>query len=108
MEGLLGLVAFTIAMSVASLVSSVRRRSQLAAWRQAAVHAGLTETAEGEGGFFTGGFLAGTQAGLLVRLESYRRGKYEHGTRIVVSGPKLPSKLEGVHRFPSGIMMVTG
>lgn len=86
MEGLLGLVAFTIAMSVASLVSSVRRRSQLATWRKGAVRAGLTGVAEGEGGIFTGGFLAGSRDGLLVRLESYRRGRYEHGTRIVVSG----------------------
>ena len=86
MEGLLGLVAFTIAASVAYLLSSDRRRAQRQAWRAAAARAGLSEVAEGEGGIFRGAFLAGSRDGLLVRLESYRRGKYERGTRIVVTG----------------------
>jgi hypothetical protein len=86
MEPLFGLVAAAITMSVAFLVSSERRRARLRAWRQAAQRVGLARVEEAEGGFFEGGFLLGHAGDLHVRLESYHRGKYENGTRIVVSG----------------------
>jgi HEAT repeats len=86
MEPLFGLVAVAIAASIAYLVTSERRRAQLRAWRQAAERAGLADVEEAEGGVFEGAFVHGRSGELRVRLESYRRGKYEHGTKIVVTG----------------------
>ncbi len=86
MEPLFGLVAAAIAASVAYLVTSERRRAQLRVWRAAALHAGLTETEDVEGGLFDGAFVIGRSGDLRVRLESYRKGKYENGTKIVVTG----------------------
>ncbi|HSD67826.1 MAG TPA: HEAT repeat domain-containing protein [Vicinamibacteria bacterium] len=86
MEPLFGVIAAAIAASVAYLLSSERRRAQRRTWRRAAERAGLAGVEEAEGGLFEGGFLAGTSGPLRVRLESYRRGKYENGTKIVVTG----------------------
>jgi hypothetical protein len=83
---LFGVIAAAVALSVASLVSLARRRAQLVAWRAAATRAGLADVEEAEGGLFEGAFLAGRHDGLLVRLESYRKGKYERGTKIVITG----------------------
>jgi hypothetical protein len=85
-EPLFGLIAAAVAASIAFLVSSERRRSQLRAWRQAARRAGLSGVEEAEGGIFEGAFLTGRSGELAVRLEGYRRGKYEHGTKIVIAG----------------------
>jgi hypothetical protein len=85
-EPLVGIVAFAIALSVASLVSLTRRRAQLLAWRAAAARAGLADVEAAEGGLFEGAFLAGRAGDLRVRLASYRRGKYERGTKIVING----------------------
>jgi HEAT repeats len=85
-EPVLSLVAAAIAASVAYLLTSERRRSQLRAWREAARRVGLTEVGETEGGFFEGGSLYGRSGPLRVRLEGYRRGKHEHGSKIVVTG----------------------
>ena len=86
MEPLFGLVVAAIAASVAYLVTSERRRAHLRIWRVAAERAGLVGVEEAEGGIFEGEFVAGRSADLHVRLESYRHGKYEHGTKIVVTG----------------------
>src|SRR5512134_1406161 len=86
MEPIFGLIAAAVAVSIVYLVTSERRRAQLRAWRQAAARVGLTEVEEAEGGIFEGGFVRGRLAELRVRLEGYRRGKYEHGTKIVVTG----------------------
>jgi hypothetical protein len=85
-EPLVGLIAAAVAASVAYLVNAERRRAQLAAWRAAASRAGLSDVEEAAGGLFEGAFLAGRHDGFLVRLESYRRGKYEYGTKIVIDG----------------------
>lgn len=86
MEPLFGLIAVAVAASVAFLVRSERRRSQLTAWRRAAEGVGLTDVESTEGGLFQGAALWGRSGQLRVRLESYRRGKYVHGTRIVIDG----------------------
>ena len=86
MEPLFGLVAAAIAASIAYLVTSERRRVQVRAWRQAAQRVGLADVEEAEGGIFEGAFLRGRSGELQVRLESYRRGKHERGTKIVVTG----------------------
>jgi hypothetical protein len=86
MEPLFGLIAAAVAASIAYLVTSERRRAQLRAWRQAAQRAGLTGVEEAEGGIFEGAFLRGRSGELVVRLEGYRRGKYVHGTKIVITG----------------------
>jgi HEAT repeat protein len=85
-DGLVGLVALAVALSIVALVSSAQRRAQLAVWRAAAARAGLADVEEAEGGLFEGAFLAGRHSGVGVRLESYRKGRYEHGTRIVIDG----------------------
>ena len=86
MEPLFGLLAAAIAGSVAYLVRSERRRAQLRVWRAAVERVGLTGVEESEGGIFEGAFVRGSSGDLRVRLESYRKGKYEHGTKIVVTG----------------------
>jgi HEAT repeat protein len=80
------LLAVAIGGSVAYLVTSFRRQAQLAAWRLVAQRVGLTDVRASAGGLFEGASLEGNTGDLQVRLESYRRGKYEHGTRVVVSG----------------------
>jgi HEAT repeat protein len=85
-EPLFGLVVAAIAGSVAYLVASERRRAHLRVWRSAAQQAGLAEVEEAEGSLSGGAFLSGCSGDLRVRLEGYRRGKYERGTKIVVTG----------------------
>jgi hypothetical protein len=85
-EPLFGLVVAAVAASIAYLVSSERKRAHLRIWRDAARRAGLTDVEEAEGGIFEGEHVAGLAGPLRVRLESYRRGKYENGTKIVVTG----------------------
>ncbi len=86
MEPLFGLVVFAITGSIAYLVASERRRAHLRAWRSAAERAGLAGVEETEGSLFGGERLSGSSGDLRVRLEGYRRGKYERGTKIVVTG----------------------
>ena len=86
MEPLFALVVGGLVASVAYLVASERRRAHLRVWRAAAQRAGLTGVEEAEGGIFEGAFLYGSSGALWVRLEGYRRGRYERGTRIVVTG----------------------
>ena len=86
MEPLFGLIAAAIAASVAYLVTSERRRAQLRpgacggeeprcrTWR---CRRGGSSEAQGS---------AGRSGDLRVRLEGYRRGKYERGTKIVITG----------------------
>jgi hypothetical protein len=85
-EPLLGLIAAAIGASVAYLVASERRRAQLEAWRLAATKSALTDVEVSEGGLFEGARLSGRSGDLRVRLEGYRRGKYERGTKIVIIG----------------------
>ena len=86
MEPLFGLVVAAIAASIAYLVASERKRAHLRVWRQAATRVGLTNVDEAEGGIFEGEYVAGLAGSLHVRLEAYRAGKYENGTKIVVTG----------------------
>jgi HEAT repeat protein len=85
-EPLFGLVAAAIAASVAYLVTSERRRAQLQAWKLAATRSALEDREASEGGIFAGAAVTGRSGDLRVRLEQYRRGKYEHGTKMVVTG----------------------
>ncbi len=86
MEPLVGLVAFAIAASIASLVASERRRAHLRVWGAAAKRVALAGVERAEGGFFGGEFLQGSSGDLRVRLEGYRQGKSVYGTKIVISG----------------------
>ena len=86
MEPLFGLIAAAIAASVAYLVTSERRRAQLQAWRLAATKSALSDVEVSEGGIFEGAAVSGRSGDLRVRLEGYRRGKYERGTKIVITG----------------------
>jgi hypothetical protein len=85
-EPLFVLIVAATAASIAYLVASERRRAHLRIWDAAAQRVGLTEVEESEGGIFEGGFLLGRCGDLRARLEGYRRGKYENGTKIVVTG----------------------
>ena len=86
MEPIFGLIAAAVAASVAYLITSERRRAQLEVWRLAATRSALAGVELSEGGIFGGAFLYGSSGDLRVRLEGYRRGKYERGTKIVVTG----------------------
>ena len=86
MEPLFGLIAAAIAGSVAYLVTSERRRAQLQAWKLAATRSALEDREASEGGIFEGAAVTGRSGDLRVRLEQYRRGKYEHGTKMVITG----------------------
>jgi hypothetical protein len=86
-EPLLGLIAAAIAASVAYLVRSERRRAQVRTWRLAATTSALSNVNVFEGDLFGGASVSGDSGALHVRLEGYRRGKYEHGTKIVIRGP---------------------
>jgi hypothetical protein len=85
-EPLVGLVGAIIAASVAYLVVSERRKAHLRVWSEAARGVGLAEVHETAGGLFESEALTGFSGALHVRLESYRRGKYENGTKIVITG----------------------
>jgi hypothetical protein len=85
-EPLFGLIAAAIAASVAYLVTSERRRAQLQVWRLAATRSALADAEASEGGIFEGAAVTGRSGDLRVRLEHYRKGKYEHGTKMVVTG----------------------
>jgi hypothetical protein len=85
-EPLFGLIAAAIAASVAYLVTAQRRRAQLQVWRLAATRSALADAEASEGGIFEGAAVTGRSGDLRVRLEHYRKGKYEHGTKIVVTG----------------------
>jgi HEAT repeat protein len=85
-EPLFGLIAAAVGLSIAYLVSSERRRAHLRVWRAAVQRAGLTEVEETEGSPFGGERVSGCSGDLRVRLEGYRHGKYERGTKVVVTG----------------------
>jgi hypothetical protein len=82
-EPLIGLIAAAVAASIAYLVATERRRAHVRAWREAAARVGLTNVEEYEGGLFGGASVRGRSGEVEVRLEEYRRGKYEHGTKVV-------------------------
>jgi hypothetical protein len=85
-EPLLGLIAAAIGASVAYLVASERRRAQLQVWRLAATRSALSNVSVSAAGLFRGASVSGDSGALRVRLEGYRRGKYERGTKIVIRG----------------------
>lgn len=86
MEALFPILVGAIAASVAYLVTSFRRQAQMEAWQRTAQQLGLDHVTTTAARLFDGGSLEGDSGVLHVRLEPYRRGKYEHGTRIVVTG----------------------
>ncbi len=81
---LFGLIALGIAASVAYRFSCDRGRARMAPWRQAARAAGLKDVNEHVA--FQESWLEGRSGALRVRLEHYRRGQSESGTRFLVHG----------------------
>ena len=73
----------SVAYLIAWLMSQERGRE----WMNAATAAGLAELRLGTFAGVTSS-LKGKAGGLDVTIEHYRRGKHEHGTRIVVGGLK--------------------
>ncbi len=95
MEALLPILFGVVGLTVAAVVGLRRRRTRMRAWREAAADAGLSEVRVVDELF--GGSLEGRQNGLRVRLEGYRRGKYERGTRLTIRGlADLSARSEGV------------
>jgi HEAT repeat protein len=89
MGAFFGLLIWGIVGSVVFLLVSDRRRSAARAWREAARTVGLADVEEAE----TLGFprsLTGTTSGLRVRIERYKRGRHNAGTRIVLGPLGLP------------------
>jgi hypothetical protein len=85
MEGLFELIAVAVTASVGYLIAFERGRSRLRAWRETAAGVGLTGISESSSfGIPTG--VVGQAGPLVVRLESYRRGKSERGTRVEIGG----------------------
>lgn len=73
-----------------------RRRSRIEAWHRAAAAARL-EDVRAKDAFGAAAFLEGRSGALRVRLEPYRHGKYEYGTRLVIQGlARLSIRREGV------------
>jgi hypothetical protein len=73
-------------VGAASILNAVARvQERTGTWMQAAQEAGLTEVALSKKLGFDSG-LSGKAGPLEVRLETYRRGKTETGTRITISG----------------------
>jgi HEAT repeat protein len=91
---LLSVTVAVLAVSIAYLFTSERRRTHLRTWRHAALQAGLTAVREAQGGLFEGGAVTGRADGLQVRLERYI-DPGEHGTRIVVTGLSHGLSLRG-------------
>jgi hypothetical protein len=85
MQGLFGLIAVAMAASVGFLVAYERSRSRLRAWRETAAAVGLTDVSESSYFGIPNG-IEGRAGPLVVRLESYRHGRYEHGTRVEIGG----------------------
>jgi hypothetical protein len=84
-EPVLGFLFAGLVGSIVYLLSAEKGRARARGWREAARAASLTDVEETE----TLGVprqLTGLASGLRVRLEGYRRGKYERGTRVTI-GP---------------------
>ena len=100
MDGMFGLLVAPVVGSIAYLILWAHSRSRTQAWREAAEAAGLANI---ESSTFLGLSLklTGSADGLDVKVESYSRGKHEHGTRIVIGGlrhgaGRLSVRAEGV------------
>lgn len=85
MEGVFGVMAAALAGSIAYLIAWGRAQSRARWWRDAATAAGLSNV---QVTTFLGvdSELTGVLGALRVKVESYRRGRHEHGTRIVIGG----------------------
>jgi HEAT repeat protein len=87
MVELISAVAAGGAVGVTAVFAAVRRaRARVRSWRSAARRIGLGEVVETPRRWLRRPTLVGRAEQLRVRLESYRRGKYESGTRIVIDG----------------------
>ncbi len=109
MEGVFALLAIGTVGSVAYLLASWRSERRARGWRDAASAAGLVNVRM-RSGIGRATCLIGGAGPLTVRLESYRRGKHERGTRVVVGGlgyhaAELDVRSEG---FATGIEKALG
>lgn len=73
-------------LSVFLLIAREHRQSQRRVWHEAAAQAKLAGVESWDGGMFVAPGIEGRAGSLRVRLERYRRGRQESGTRIVVEG----------------------
>jgi hypothetical protein len=80
------LIVGSAVMAVALLFSQRQERARLSTWAAAARRLNLGDIVEHPRAWRLGSRLTGSSQGLGVSLESYRQGKYETGTRIVVDG----------------------
>jgi HEAT repeat protein len=72
-------------VSLAAMLAAVgRRKARIRSWHRAAAAARLDDVRSGSR--LGSAFVEGRSGGLHVRLEGYRRGRYEAGTRIVIQG----------------------
>ena len=72
-----GVVASTVLLLV-----RFRQQTRLASWQAAVTHAGLTQVETQDR--FIGAAVTARDGDLVVRLETYRRGKHENGTRLTI------------------------
>lgn len=87
MVELISALAVGGAVGATAVIAAVRRvRARVRSWRSAADRMGLSEVVETPRRWLRRPTLAGRSEQLRVRLESYRRGKHESGTRIVIDG----------------------
>ncbi len=85
MSGLAAVLFVAGVASVAYLIYAVTYSERSRKWRDAARAVGLAGV-EARRFLNVEYALSGTLDGLRVTIEAYQRGKYEHGTRIVVGG----------------------
>jgi hypothetical protein len=85
-----------IAAAACAIIGGVfAARRRVAAWRYAAQRCGLRHIEEKRGTLGLLRALEGEADGLRVRIESYHRGKSEHGTRLIVdSAGQIPVSLD--------------
>lgn len=85
MNGMMGVLVAALASSIGYLLSRLRGHERAKWWRLAAEAAGLTNIRMTE--FFgIATSLTGAAGTLAVKVQTYHRGKYEHGTRMVIGG----------------------
>jgi hypothetical protein len=95
MEPFLPLLIGAIVLTATAVAGVKRRRARVKAWREAAAAAGLADVRVIDDLFEKS--LEGREGDLRVRLESYRHGKYESGTRLTIRGfAELSIRREGL------------
>ena len=71
-----------VVASIVLLLVRFRQQARMASWQAAVTHAGLTQVETQDR--FIGAAVTARDGDLVVRLETYRRGKHENGTRLTI------------------------